>query len=133
MRPRAFHKNAKKNLALHDHHLATPDFGLASPARLALAVQAAGPARQVKLNAQLLRKLGFVDDSGCLTQLRSITLVEPVLVLALLRNIKTHDMRKRKFPAGPYWVHAGASNRGQDCKVVLDQEWQDHPQYGSNP
>jgi len=91
------------------------------------------PTREVKLNAGLLRELGMVDDSGRLTQLRSTTLIEPLLALALLRNIKKHEMRPKKFPAGPYLIHVGGAKTPPGYKDMLEQEWPDHPPYGSNP
>ncbi len=113
-------------IPLPEEPAAAPQVGLPNTISLA-------PTREVKLNAGLLRELGMVDDSGRLTQLRSTTLIEPLLALALLRNIKKHEMRPKKFPAGPYLIHVGGAKTPPGYKDMLEQEWPDHPPYGSNP
>ena len=64
-----------------------------------------------------------------------ITLSEPLLALALLRNIKKYEMRQQRFAEGAYLIHVGGGRTPlrKDYKDLLEQEWPSHPPYGSHP
>ena len=62
-----------------------------------------------------------------------MSLIEPLLSLAMLRGIKRHEMRPQKWKPGPYFLHTGQKKTPPEFASMLAQEWPTAPPSESLP
>ena len=83
----------------------------------------------IQLTPETLASLvpDIVDDSGQLTLDRCMSLMDPLLALAMMRGNKQHEMRKQKWSAGAYLQHVGKTKTPPEFARKLSETWPDAP------
>ena len=69
----------------------------------------------------------IVDAAGQLKLTRCMSLIEPLLALAMLRGKKHHEMRTKKWQPGPYFLHVGKGETPPEFTSKLAETWPDAP------
>jgi len=69
----------------------------------------------------------IVEATGLIKHDRCMSLIEPLLSLAMLRGIKRHEMRPQKWKSGAYFLHTGQKKTPPEFASMLAQEWPTAP------